>query len=56
MEGIRFHETPEQSRERHYNNIQWKLRTGRPLNEFDYSLLREREQEACNALAAKIMG
>ena len=55
MEGIRFRETPEQARARHYNNIQWKLRTGRPLNEFDYSLLRERQQDACKDLSAKFM-
>lgn len=56
MEGVRFRETPEQAKARHYNNIKWKLNNGRPLNEFDYSLLRERQQVACDDLAAKIMG
>lgn len=56
MEGIRFSETPEQARARHYNNnIQWKLRTCQPLNDADYQLLREREQAAGEELAAKFM-
>lgn len=55
MESVRFRETPEQAKTRQYNNIQWKLRTCRPLNAADYELLRERERTAGEDLAAKFM-
>lgn len=56
MEGIRFTETPEQSRRNQQALIDAKIRRCEPLSAADYEFLRDLEQTAVDDLAAKLRG